>query len=427
LTCELIEGYDIPMKPTFVLNPTTSWIVAAALWLLLCLPGMGQLVVYEMDFERTGGFNDQPFTGGYFVAPVAGGTGSFLFTQGGGGAVTIVPAEDTGRLFRAVTDDGEVKWVAQAQVGVASTTTDDETTDDETDDTTTDEATVNDVNVATGSFLAVGNADYSATFRTPLVTFETRIAKTMRGRNITASSAPVNGSTTRIGFVSRGDWKLKFDSKETNEVNRQDMDLATATQYLEGLLEGSTGGVVDRRMFILTDATLPAAVVAVAYDEQLESSGGIAPRSWQVASASSLPAGLTLTSAGRLSGTVNTAGTFTFTLILSDSSNPPQTLSRVFSLTVQQQLTITTASPLATGQVDMEYTPVTLAASGALGALTWDLNPGSPFLPAGMTLATNGQLSGTPTVSGVFSFTVRLRDASSGQSTTKNFDLTIDP
>jgi hypothetical protein len=85
-------------------------LMVLGLFLMAAIPAAGQLVVYEMDFKRTDGFNDRPFLGGYFVAPVTGGTGSFVFTQQGADGVAVVPVNDGGRLFRAVTDEGEVNW-----------------------------------------------------------------------------------------------------------------------------------------------------------------------------------------------------------------------------------------------------------------------------------------------------------------------------
>ena len=437
------------MTACFALSAIRTRFVLLGLWLLLAVPGFAQLVVYEMDFQRTHGFNDRPFLGGYFVGPVTGGTASFVFVQGGSSGVAVVPVENGGRLFRAVTDDGKVKWVAQGQVGGGGTTppaTDDGTTGEATPDAPSEtEGVVNNgVSISTGSLLATGGADFNATLRTPLVTFESRIASSLKGRSISSSSAPfaaeidddddettppVASNDRRIGFVSRGDWRLGYDERQTAEVNRQDMTLSEATNYLEQLLlsqfEGG-GQPVDRTLRILTSSPLPGATVSQIYAAQLQGTGGTGARSWSLASGSALPAGLSLAPTGLISGTPTTAGAFKFSVILQDSASPPQTVSRRYSLTVAARLTITTASPLANGRVGEVYPTVTLSTTGQTGALTWTLNPGSA-LPAGLSLSTAGQIAGTPTVAGAFTFTIRVQDSTSGQVATQNFQLTIDP
>jgi hypothetical protein len=80
---------------------------------------------------------------------------------------------------------------------------------------------------------------------------------------------------------------------------------------------------------------------------------------------------------------------------------------------------ITTASPLPGGTATVAYT-VLLAASGG-GSQTWVRTLGT--LPAGLTLAANGTLSGTPTAAGTSNFTVQVTNGAG--SATKAFALTI--
>ena len=434
LTFRLFRGYDAMMTTfTHTLATARARLTVLALLFLAVLPATAQLVVYEMDFKRTEGFNDRPFLGGYFVAPVVGGTGSFVFTQKGAAGVAVVPVNDGGRLFRAITDKGEVKWVAQAQVGGSTSTTpptDDGTDDagDGTDTGTGTDTTSNTVNVATGSFLAVGRADGNETFTTPLVKFETKIARTLEGRTITASSADIDDSGKRIGFVSRGDWKLKFDQKQTNIVNRDDLDLTAATTYLEGLLTGDSGGPepVDPTLRIVTTSPLTPGTVGTAYSLQLSASGGTGTRSWSLAALSTLPPGLTLSATGLISGTPTTAATTTFSVVVQDSATPPRTVSRAFSLTINPVFEIITASPLPPATRDVPYV-ATLTMAGNKGTVTWSLNPGSPPLPTGLVLdGSTGQIIGTPTVSGTSNFTIRASDSGPPATfTTKNYQLVV--
>ncbi|MES2222265.1 MAG: putative Ig domain-containing protein [Acidobacteriota bacterium] len=78
--------------------------------------------------------------------------------------------------------------------------------------------------------------------------------------------------------------------------------------------------------------------------------------------------------------------------------------------------TITTASPLPSGQVATPYS-VTLAATGGTTPYTWTISTGS--LPAGLSInASTGTISGTPTAGGITSnFTVKVTGSGGGFGT----------
>jgi len=71
---------------------------------------------------------------------------------------------------------------------------------------------------------------------------------------------------------------------------------------------------------ITSTTPLPAAQVGVVYAQTLTASGGVAPYTWSLASGSTLPAGLSLSSSGVISGTPTTNGSFSFTAQVSDSA-----------------------------------------------------------------------------------------------------------
>src|SRR5205814_5351459 len=99
---------------------------------------------------------------------------------------------------------------------------------------------------------------------------------------------------------------------------------------------------------ITTTSPLPTGTQNSPYSYQFTSSGGIAPIAWSV-TVGSLPAGLTLSTSGLLSGTPTGTGTSTFTVQALDSCSTPQTQTGVFSLTINpavNPLQITTQSPL---------------------------------------------------------------------------------
>src|SRR6202043_1271692 len=68
---------------------------------------------------------------------------------------------------------------------------------------------------------------------------------------------------------------------------------------------------------------LPTALVNVPYSQQLEEKGGVGALTWTLSSGT-LPAGLTLSTSGLLSGTPTTIGVSLFTVQVTDSSTPPR-------------------------------------------------------------------------------------------------------
>jgi hypothetical protein len=91
------------------------------------------------------------------------------------------------------------------------------------------------------------------------------------------------------------------------------------------------------------------------------------------------------------------------------------------SATLLTSLVITTTSPLPSGTIDAYYSK-TLAATGGSTPYTWSLVSGS--LASGLSVSSSGVISGTPTVGGTSSFTVRVTDAI-GSSSDKALSLTI--
>jgi hypothetical protein len=98
-------------------------------------------------------------------------------------------------------------------------------------------------------------------------------------------------------------------------------------------------GIAATALSIATFATLPPATASAAYSVTLATSAGTGPFVWNVAKGSTLPAGLTLSSAGAISGTLAssvTAGTYTFTVQVKGSK--PNIVSKTLSMTVYANL-----------------------------------------------------------------------------------------
>jgi hypothetical protein len=121
--------------------------------------------------------------------------------------------------------------------------------------------------------------------------------------------------------------------------------VAAAPRLTQGYLFGGPAAVDDSVLSELESAgtppplaistsTLDGATPGTSYTQSLSATGGRPPYSWSVTSGA-LPSGLTLSSSGTISGTPTSAGTFAFTVQVSDSSTPsPETASAALSITV---------------------------------------------------------------------------------------------
>ncbi|HEV2385858.1 MAG TPA: putative Ig domain-containing protein, partial [Candidatus Acidoferrales bacterium] len=85
--------------------------------------------------------------------------------------------------------------------------------------------------------------------------------------------------------------------------------------------------------------SLPSATSGQPYSATLQASGGTSPYSWSLA-AGQLPAGLTLSATGQLSGTPASAGQSSFTVQVTDGSSLQQSASAALVLTVAATATL---------------------------------------------------------------------------------------
>jgi len=156
----------------------------------------------------------------------------------------------------------------------------------------------------------------------------------------------------------------------------------------------------------ITTTSVPGGTEGEAYTATLGATGGTGEYTWSVASGT-LPDGLSLSSAGAISGTPTAAGTFDFTGQVNDGKNTlTQALSIVVAEAAPVALAITTTS-LPDGTVNQTYN-ATLEATGGTENYSWSVASGT--LPDGLSLSSAGAISGTPTAAGTSNFTVAVND-----------------
>lgn len=238
--------------------------------------------------------------------------------------------------------------------------------------------------------------------------------------DLTATAGEDYEATSFVGAqIAQGGSTYSFDvdvygdtSNEPNETFF--VNITNVTNAILGDGQGVGTIVNDDAVptITLAPASLSATTVGATYSETVTASGGTGPYTY-VVTAGALPGGLTLTSAGALSGTPTAEGTFNFTITATDSSGGtgPYTGSRAYTIAVAAPTVTVSPATLPAATVAASYSQ-SLTASGGTAPYSYAVTAGA--LPSGMNLSSVGVLSGTPTAGGTFNFTITATDDSGG-------------
>lgn len=203
-------------------------------------------------------------------------------------------------------------------------------------------------------------------------------------------------------------------------------------------LKVSSGGVSISKTFSVTIAaqaqklalngTFASAFKGVEYSSKISASGGTSPYYWSYNG--TLPPGLGLyyvDSAGKsieLYGTPYTTGTYKFSLYAEDNNG--NEVSKTFSVTVSALSKLAISGSLSNGVKGASYNKA-VKATGGLSPYTWSY---TGKMPSGLKIykanssGTSINIKGTPTSSGTYSFTLKLKD-SLGTSVSKSYKISI--
>jgi hypothetical protein len=233
------------------------------------------------------------------------------------------------------------------------------------------------------------------------------------GLSISNSTGIITGTPTQGGTAS-ATIKVTDSSQPSSQSATANLSIAI--------------GSASPPPLAITTTSLPSGVVASPYPSTtLQAAGGVPPYTWALAAGSSLPTGLSLSTAGVLSGTPAAASSGSLTFVVTDSSTT--TAHASLSLTISGgggsgSLTLTpTSLPAAT--LNTAYS-TTLTATGGVAPYTFTLANGTA-LPAGLTLSAAGVISGTPTTAGSTPFSVTVADSTTptALSLTSNLSITV--
>ena len=225
----------------------------------------------------------------------------------------------------------------------------------------------------------------------------------------TGSTLPAGLSISTTGIITGTPINATTASLVSNVV-------VTVTDSVGNTATANFSVTIEATLAISSGVTLPGGVLATAYSDTLAATGGSGGNIWStnVAGTTSLAAiGLSLSSAGVVSGASPTLGTATFTGTVTDSAS--HTANLLFSVTVSNALTITTNS-LPAAYSGTLYSQTLAAAGGTGTGYKWTATS-SNLATFNLTLTNGGLLSGTPATSGTASFTATVTDSASNTAT----------
>lgn len=258
---------------------------------------------------------------------------------------------------------------------------------------------------------------YTVTVATPSVALPSTLPSGSFGTAYSQTVSATGGIAPYTYRVTAGTLPAGLDLATSGALTGTPTSTGTSTFTVTATDRNSYSGAASYTLAIsppsitVTPATLPNGAIGSAYSQSLSASGGVGSYTYGVTGA--LPAGVTLSSAGILSGTPTAGGAFSFTVTATDQSGGtgPFTGSRPYTLTIAAPTLSLAPASLPSGRVGRGYN-ATVAASGGTAPYAYRVSGGA--LPDGITLAADGTFSGSPTAAGRFNVTVTATDSSSG-------------
>jgi len=160
---------------------------------------------------------------------------------------------------------------------------------------------------------------------------------------------------------------------------------------------------------LITSTTLPDWTIDMSYSQQLEANGGIGELTWTDKYDDLNGTGLSLSPEGLLSGSPNSAGTISFTALVTDEAD--STDEKDFNFEVNPAVSITTVS-LPDYTADYPYSQL-LEASGGTGIISWS-DKYNDLDGTGLSLSSSGMVTGNP-IAGLINFTAVATDNVGGE------------
>jgi hypothetical protein len=190
-----------------------------------------------------------------------------------------------------------------------------------------------------------------------------------------------------------------------------------------GAISTIGGGGGDISLPSIVTTSLPSGTMGAAYTANLKATGGQQPYSWSLKSGS-LPAGLSLSKAGAVTGAPTGQGSFGSLVFQVTDAKDSIADSSALSIKINPVTLRFVTSSLPGSEVGAPYS-VTLQGTGGTAPYKWSLKSGT--LPGGLSLSANtGAITGIPTTSGtVSSLVFQLSDANQSIADSGKLDIQV--
>lgn len=202
-------------------NATTGAVTSSSTTTSGDLLTSSALVVYKLTFDVSGEtINYRPYQGGYYIAPIEGGTGSLILTLTTGGVKTFYTYANFGELFVAVKGDKRKVVLSATAANTVSTTT----------------------------FFAIGTADERRHLETRSSDGDVFTAEVLKGYAVSADSEqdlPYGSSSANdIGVAGVSYLTAKLDDGLTEDAINNNRTLSVEVTEIQTMLmdDGYTNG-----------------------------------------------------------------------------------------------------------------------------------------------------------------------------------------
>ena len=321
----------------------------------------------------------------------SGGTGSATFALSGGALPSGLTLNAAGSLSGAPTATGTYNFSVTATDTVGAT--------------------------GTRNYTMIVNTQVSITTTTlPDWTLGKAYSQTIISSNGTGTrTLTLNAGTLPTGLSLSGAGVLSGTPTTAGTYN-----FTVAATDTVGAAASVAYTVVINPVVTVTPATLAAWTVNLpGYSQTISNTGGTGIAT--LSSTGTLPSGLTLNSAGLLSGTPTSFGTFNFNVTATDTVGATGT--KAYTLVINQPVTVTPAG-LVAWTINRGGYSQALSTTGGTGTASFAVTAGT--LPTSLTMTPAGLLSGIPSEAGTFNFTVTATDTL-GATATKAYFVVINP